>query len=56
MDTKAVQSQNAAKPEATTMGAFVMHGIGKVGFMEKPVPKDPGPAGAIGGHRRTAKI
>jgi threonine dehydrogenase-like Zn-dependent dehydrogenase len=29
------------------MHAFVMHGIGKVGFMEKPVPKDPGPAGAI---------
>jgi threonine dehydrogenase-like Zn-dependent dehydrogenase len=29
------------------MGAFVMHGIGKVGFMEKPVPKAPGPADAI---------
>src|SRR5687767_4877711 len=28
------------------MRAFVMHGIGKVGFMEKPVP-DPGPTDAI---------
>jgi len=28
------------------MRAFVMHGIGKVGFMEKPVP-EPGPTGAI---------
>ena len=47
MSTKAVQSQKEAKPEATMMRAFVMRGIGKVGFMEKPVPKDPGPAGAI---------
>jgi threonine dehydrogenase-like Zn-dependent dehydrogenase len=31
---------------AETMQAFVMHGIGKVGFMEKPVP-DPGPTDAI---------
>jgi threonine dehydrogenase-like Zn-dependent dehydrogenase len=29
------------------MSAFVMHGIGKVGFMEKPIPDDPGPNGAI---------
>jgi threonine dehydrogenase-like Zn-dependent dehydrogenase len=29
------------------MAAFVMHGIGKVGFMEKPVPQDPGATGAI---------
>jgi threonine dehydrogenase-like Zn-dependent dehydrogenase len=47
MSTKAVQSQKETKPEATTMRAFVMREIGKVGFMEKPVPKDPGPAGAI---------
>jgi isopropanol dehydrogenase (NADP+) len=30
-----------------TMQAFVMRGIGKVGVMEKPVPEDPGPNGAI---------
>lgn len=30
-----------------TMQAFVMRGIGKVGLMEKPVPEDPGPNGAI---------
>lgn len=30
-----------------TMKAFVMHEIGKVGFMEKPVPQDPGPNDAI---------
>ncbi len=29
------------------MRAFVMKEIGKVGFLEKPVPQDPGPAGAI---------
>jgi threonine dehydrogenase-like Zn-dependent dehydrogenase len=29
------------------MKAFVMNGIGKVGFMEKPVPDDPGPNGAV---------
>lgn len=29
------------------MGAFVMLGIKKVGFVEKPVPQDPGPNGAI---------
>ncbi|MBA3967151.1 MAG: NAD(P)-dependent alcohol dehydrogenase [Nitrospirales bacterium] len=29
------------------MQAFVMMGIGKVGLMEKPVPEDPGPNGAI---------
>jgi threonine dehydrogenase-like Zn-dependent dehydrogenase len=32
---------------AKMMKAFVMKGIGKVGFMEKPVPKDPGPNEAI---------
>jgi threonine dehydrogenase-like Zn-dependent dehydrogenase len=29
-----------------TMRAFVMHGIGRVGFVDKPVP-DPGPDGAV---------
>src|SRR5690349_12895611 len=29
------------------MLAFVMHQIGSAGFMEKPVPQDPGPDGAI---------
>jgi threonine dehydrogenase-like Zn-dependent dehydrogenase len=29
------------------MKAFVMTGIGKVGFMEKPTPQDPGPNGAV---------
>jgi threonine dehydrogenase-like Zn-dependent dehydrogenase len=47
MSTGAVQHGKETKSAATTMHAFVMHGIGKVGFMEKPVPQDPGPAGAI---------
>lgn len=29
------------------MQAFVMHSIGRVGLVEKPVPEDPGPTGAI---------
>jgi len=29
------------------MNPFVMKGIGKVGFMEKPIAEDPGPTGAI---------
>lgn len=29
------------------MHSFVMKGINKVGFLEKPAPKDPGPNGAI---------
>jgi len=29
------------------MNTFVMHEIGKVGFMQKPVPNEPGPDGAI---------
>jgi len=47
MSTKAMQVPKAAKPEAATMRAFVMHGIGKVGFMQKPALQDPGPADAI---------
>jgi threonine dehydrogenase-like Zn-dependent dehydrogenase len=30
-----------------TMKAFVMRRIGQVGLVEKPVPQDPGPTGAI---------
>ncbi len=30
-----------------TMKTFVMEKIGKVGFLEKPIPEDPGPNGAI---------
>ncbi len=47
MTSKAVQARQLAKAEPTTMTAFVMMGIGKVGFVEKPVPKDPGATGAI---------
>lgn len=32
---------------AGRMKAFVMKAIGRVGFMEKPIPTDPGPNGAI---------
>jgi isopropanol dehydrogenase (NADP+) len=32
---------------ANMMKAFVMNKIGKVGFMEKPIPDDPGATGAI---------
>jgi threonine dehydrogenase-like Zn-dependent dehydrogenase len=32
---------------AGTMKAFVMRGVGSVGFAEKPVPEEPGPSGAI---------
>ena len=45
--TKTAPSRQGTRTEPTTMIAFVMKGIGKVGFTEKPVPKDPGPAGAI---------
>lgn len=31
---------------AKTMKAFVMKGIGRVGFMEKPIP-EPGPGDAV---------
>lgn len=30
-----------------TMKTFVMHRIGEVGFLDKPIPEDPGPNGAI---------
>ena len=43
----AIEIPKTAKSEAATMRAFVMRGIGKVGFMDKPVPQDPGASGAI---------
>lgn len=47
MSTKAAQTRKEAKPESSIMRTFVMHGIGKVGFMEKTLPQDPGPTGAV---------
>jgi len=32
---------------SATMNAFVMKRIGEVGFMEKPIPRDPGPNDAV---------
>ncbi len=45
----AMTQQRTAEPKSQTktMNAFVMRGIGKVGFLEKPLPQDPGPNGAI---------
>ena len=40
-------TQYATSTETQTMSAFVMHAIGETGLIEKPVPKDPGPNGAI---------
>ena len=42
--TEAVAGRKTAAP---AMKAFVMKRLGEVGFMEKPVPSDPGPTGAI---------
>lgn len=47
MSRNAAPTKQEAKHSTQQMRAFVMHGIGKVGFMEKPVPEDPGPAGAV---------
>lgn len=47
MATKPLQMPRQSKAAAKTMHAFVMHGIGKVGFLEKPALEDPGPNGAI---------
>jgi threonine dehydrogenase-like Zn-dependent dehydrogenase len=43
----AMQKRKEAKPQTAAMKAFVMHGIENVEIMEKPVPEDPGSAGAI---------
>ena len=47
MSAKTQQLAAEPKSQAKTMNAFVMRGIGKVGFLEKPVPQDPGANGAI---------
>ena len=47
MSIQAIPIEKERKTTAKTMAAFVMHGIGKVGFMEKPLIEDPGPNGAI---------
>jgi threonine dehydrogenase-like Zn-dependent dehydrogenase len=47
MVTTVTQVGEEARPVARTMRSFVMHRIGRVGFMEKPSPEDPGAAGAI---------
>jgi len=43
MSTQAIPIEKERKTTAKTMAAFVMHGIGKVGFMEKPLIEDPVP-------------
>ena len=45
--TSSVLETSEPASSTRTMKAFVMHGIGRVGIMEKPVPEDPGPNGAI---------
>jgi threonine dehydrogenase-like Zn-dependent dehydrogenase len=47
MSSKALESRKEAKRQARMMKTFVMHRIGSVGFMEKPMPQDPTPSGAI---------
>jgi threonine dehydrogenase-like Zn-dependent dehydrogenase len=47
MSTTVMEPRHATQSRAKTMRAFVMHKIGSAGFMEKPVPDDPGAGGAI---------
>ena len=47
MTTQTIPTERHGRTKTKTMKAFVMHGIGKVGFMQKPLPEDPGPNGAI---------
>jgi threonine dehydrogenase-like Zn-dependent dehydrogenase len=47
MSTSTLRLPKAPELGTRTMKAFVMRGIGNVGFLEKPVPQDPGPNGAI---------
>jgi isopropanol dehydrogenase (NADP+) len=42
-----LETEIRTAPSNPTMSAFVMHQIGKVGFMRKPIPQDPGPNGSI---------
>lgn len=47
MSTDVAQTRKEEKRPGRMMRAFVMHGIGQLGFIEKPAPDDPGPSGAI---------
>jgi threonine dehydrogenase-like Zn-dependent dehydrogenase len=47
MTTQTIPTERHGRTKARTMKAFVMHGIGKVGFMQKPLLEDPGVNGAI---------
>jgi len=47
MTTSSIPAPKQKSANPTTMTAFVMYGIGRVGFMEKPLIDDPGPNGAI---------
>jgi len=42
-----ISAEETTKLSLRLMKAFVMKRIGKVGFVEKPIPTDPGPNGAI---------
>lgn len=47
MGTTSVQTLRESAVQPGMMKTFVMHSLGNVGFMEKAVPADPGPNGAI---------
>jgi len=47
MTTQAIPTERLGRTKTRTMKAFVMHGVGKTGFMQKPLLDDPGPGGAI---------
>jgi len=47
MAANPIEITRGLKAAARTMRAFVMHGIGKVGFTERPAPDEPGVGGAI---------
>ncbi len=47
MKTALMEFNAVRKPSAATMRAFVMKRIGEVGFVEKPLPQEPGANGAI---------
>jgi len=47
MSASTLAAPRASESRPKTMQAFVMRSLGKVGFLEKPVPQDPGPNGAI---------
>ena len=47
MNATILHIPESLRSHSDAMKAFVMRGIGKVGFVDKPVPQDPGPNGAI---------